>query len=178
MSELTEPQVFHIEEYKALRKEIEIHLTESRTEERYLVIAVGAIWAWLITNHNHHVLLWCIPLLLAVASVSRMAALTYDIIKLGSYLRGVENHFHAAGWEHHLLNIQRFECADRSPFERFAHAKRKINIGRMNNYISVAILILALIGLIDHDDLAGGTYPCSISPVAAQASRPAEPSLH
>ena len=80
---MSDDQVFRLEEYKSLRKEVEIYLTESRSQERYTLIAVGAIWAWLIVNHLHTGLLWFVPVMLTLATSIRMGAILLHFDHLG-----------------------------------------------------------------------------------------------
>jgi hypothetical protein len=61
-------ETFLLEEYKALRKEIEIYLTEARSLERSTLAAVGVIWGWLITSHNDDTILWTMPIWITLAA--------------------------------------------------------------------------------------------------------------
>jgi hypothetical protein len=90
---------FRLEEYKALRKEIEIYVQESRALERYAIIGVGAIWVWLIANKVHDWVPWLIPLLLTLAVAARGFSVLSQCRQLGSYLADVEKYFGVMGWE-------------------------------------------------------------------------------
>ena len=96
---MNDDQSFRLEEYKSLRKEVEIYLAESRSQERYTLIAVGAIWAWLIINRLHNGLLWSVPIVLTVATTLRMVAILKHFDHLKEYLRTLETTFGVAGWE-------------------------------------------------------------------------------
>jgi hypothetical protein len=47
---MNDDKTFLLEEYRSLRKEIELYLTKSRSQERYTLIAVGAIRGWLVVE--------------------------------------------------------------------------------------------------------------------------------
>jgi hypothetical protein len=96
---LTSSETFRLAEYKALRKEIEIYLSESRSLERYTIIAVGAIWGWLITNHNDNLMVWTIPVVLTVLAVGRRIGMNEHFKKLGAYIAEIESKFGVTGWE-------------------------------------------------------------------------------
>jgi hypothetical protein len=93
-------QTYRLEEYKALRKEIELYLTESRSQERYTLIAVWVVWAWLITNKQPSGLLWSVPIILTLATSVRMIAMWKHFGIMGRYIRTLEDEFSVNGWEH------------------------------------------------------------------------------
>lgn len=95
---------FHIEEYKALRREIEIYLHESRFQERYTIVASGLIWAWLITHRIDNGWVWSLPVWIALASSIRRLAITGHFNVMREYLKGVENFYGVKGWEHRNEN--------------------------------------------------------------------------
>jgi hypothetical protein len=96
---LTKPETFHLEEFRALRGEIEFYLTESRSQERYTLIALGAIWGWLILNHFQDRFLWFIPVVLTIATTVRMVAMLGHFNNLGDYIKTIEHKFGTQGWE-------------------------------------------------------------------------------
>lgn len=59
---------FLIEEFKALRSEIELYLAEIRRLERNTIIAVGTIWAWLLHERVTDARVWSIPIVLTLHS--------------------------------------------------------------------------------------------------------------
>jgi hypothetical protein len=97
---MEDQQEFRLEEYKALRKEIDQHMTESRTEERYAIISAGITWGWLILNRKTNGLLWAVPVLLTAAITYRTEAMSGHIREIGNYIRKLEVAFDAKGWEH------------------------------------------------------------------------------
>jgi hypothetical protein len=91
---------FRLEEYRSLRKEIELYLAESRSQERYTLIAVGVIWGWLITNHLTNPLLWAAPVVLTLATSVRMAAIMKHFGNTRDYIKTTEASFGVRGWDH------------------------------------------------------------------------------
>jgi hypothetical protein len=93
-------ETFFLDEYTALRKEIEIFLSEARSLERYTIIACGLIWGWLITNRNSNWVLWSIPAALTAVSFIRGLAVRRHFADLKRYIKKTEDHFDVKGWEH------------------------------------------------------------------------------
>jgi hypothetical protein len=127
-------QEFQLEEYRALRTEIDQHMAESRIEERYAVISAGITWGWLILNHKTNGLLWAIPVFLTAAITYRTTAISQHIIQLGIYIQRLEKAFQVEGWEHQVI---------------------KRNVTQSNNVITCGLVILALIAWIFRKSLAG-----------------------
>jgi hypothetical protein len=125
-------QSFRLEEYKSLRKEVELYLTESRSQERYTLVAVGAIWAWLILNRIDDLLLWWVPIILTLAVSIRMAAILKHFANINEYLKTVEDEFKVIGWE---------------------HKKKGWTLGGAYIVLSVLLLLLAIIAMIHRGDL-------------------------
>ena len=101
MSEpLNKLETFRLEEFQSLRKEIELYLAECRSQERYTLIALGAIWAWLISNRIHNGFLWFIPVVLTLSASIRMLAMLGHFNHLGDYIKSTETVFGTEGWEH------------------------------------------------------------------------------
>lgn len=131
---MDDQHAFQLEEYKALRKEIDQHMTESRTEERYAVIASGITWGWLILNHETNWLLWAVPVLLTTAIKFRTDAMSNHIIEIGTYIKRLELAFQAKGWEHETK-------------------QRKVT--KINGLITLGLLILAVVAWVYRKTLAG-----------------------
>jgi len=96
---MSEAQSFRLEEYRSLRKEVEIYLTESRSQERYTLIAIGVIVGWLLLNHVGSVWLWSVPFALTIATTGRMIGIMIHFINLKTYIRSTERAFGVFGWE-------------------------------------------------------------------------------
>ena len=90
---------FRLEEYKALRKEIEVYLAETRSQERYTLIAVGLIWSWLVINKQSHWVMWAIPIVVTAASGLRLIAAAVHFGNISKYIKTIERHFAVYGWE-------------------------------------------------------------------------------
>ena len=107
LSIMNDDQTFRLEEYKSLRKEIELYLTESRSQERYTLIAVGAIWAWLVINRLTSGLLWSVPIVLTVATSIRMIAILLHFTHMGEIHNRAGNqiHSHRVGTETEGLDV-------------------------------------------------------------------------
>jgi hypothetical protein len=132
--DMEDQQAFQLEEYRALRKEIDQHMAESRIEERYAVISSGITWGWLIMNHKTNGLLWAVPVFLTAAITYRTNAMSQHIIQLGTYIRRLEEAFQAPGWEHQVI-------------------KRKVT--QSNEVITGGLLILAVTAWAFRKSLAG-----------------------
>ena len=115
---------FRLEEYRALRKEIDEHMSETRTEERYAIISAGVTWGWLIGNHKTNGLLWSVPVFLTLAIVLRTYAMSDHIVEIGRYLRTTETSFGIKGWEHTI---------------KLRH------VTRVNKYVTAGLLVLAAV---------------------------------
>lgn len=138
---MTETQrAFQLEEYKALRKEVEIYLTEVRSHERYTVIAAGLTWGWLIVNHNSHWLLWSIPALIAGAAAFRMVAINIHFRTLSAHIARIEEDFGVLGWERLAEN-------------------RPLNIGASSSVLAVLLFLLACFGWFIRSSLAASVAP-------------------
>jgi hypothetical protein len=135
---VTDERTFQLAEYNALRKEVEIYLQESRSQERYTLIAVGAIWAWLVVNHLTSKLLWLIPVLLTAATTLRMGAILLHFGNLKRYISRLESKFESPGWE---------------------HVKKGWTLGAAYVVVDVVLLAITIIGLVLRESLAGPTIP-------------------
>jgi hypothetical protein len=131
---MEDQQSFQIEEYRALRKEIDQHMIESRTEERYAIISAGITWGWLILNRKTNALLWAVPVFLTAAITYRTRAMSEHIKQIGKYIKTLETAFQCRGWEHQEI---------------------KRNVTRINNIITIGLLVLAVIAWVYRKCLAG-----------------------
>jgi len=91
------PRDYFIKEYDALRKEILWMLQDSRAVERYVVIAVGVLWAYLIksTDQLNHAnlarLAWFLPVVFSILGGLRSLALSEKFKQIGEYIKLIEN---------------------------------------------------------------------------------------
>lgn len=106
----TETREFAIKEYEALRKEISDSVAETRSVERYAVVATAAIWTWLLVEKSGkpwvETVKW-IPVVFSLLAAIRCAALLLGIANHAEYIREVEERWGAARgfrWEHFILN--------------------------------------------------------------------------
>ena len=88
-----------MEEYKSLRKEVELYIGEIRLQERYGVLAAWVIWAWLIANGIDNGWLWWAPFLPVALVFVRGIAMTRHIENVGRHLKRTEFQFGIKGWE-------------------------------------------------------------------------------
>jgi hypothetical protein len=103
MSERAEK--FHVEEYKALRKEISERIAEIGKIAQYGLSGVAAIYAWLAketdpAQHKFLILGLFGAVLLSVGTTIRIGFLEDKVIKLGNYVaETIERQFEVEGWE-------------------------------------------------------------------------------
>jgi hypothetical protein len=94
---------FHLEEFKALRKEVEILLEDYLALERNVVVAIGASWAFL---YHERLPVWTflIPCLFAVLGAVRAKGIMDAFGVLRGYLLKIEDAYGREdvlkGWEH------------------------------------------------------------------------------
>jgi hypothetical protein len=105
--EVGQLSAFHLKEYELLKQEIASAVQESRTLERYALIATAAVWSWLVTmGDNVPGVLWWIPTLLVAFAAFRSLALHVAVNRLGRYIRDeVESQTcdgQPCGWEHFI----------------------------------------------------------------------------
>lgn len=127
MRRMDDRRTFQIEEYKSLRKEIEVYLAEARSQERYVVIGVGAIWAWLLAHNNHENLPWLMPVFLTAAVALRSFGIDRHFKQLKRYLCLLEKEFDVNGWE---------------------HQERKFSVGAASNVLALILLLLTVIAFL------------------------------
>jgi hypothetical protein len=97
-----EEKDFHLKEFECLRKEIEFTLTEFHSIQRYVILASGAVWAWLFTQCVTIWEAWAIPLLFAGVGLIRHLALLEQLKIISSYIQQLEQKFapEACGYEY------------------------------------------------------------------------------
>lgn len=105
---------FRLKEFEYLRREIELLLAEDRMTERYIIVAVATIWAWLATQRlpPFFGLAWWIPVFIVVAGLLRLWVIVKRFGCFGSYLIEFESALNIAGWENFLKKNARIR-----PFE-------------------------------------------------------------
>lgn len=103
---------FHLKEYECLRKEIELLTQDSRTLERYAIVAVGVTWGWLFSRRAPSVPEWayCVPCMFAILGAIRAYGINQTFGILGDYISTVENAFYRdggpVGWEHFEIGMK------------------------------------------------------------------------
>jgi len=102
-------ETFHIEEFKALRAEIDARVKEGQTWESLAITATAAVYAWLATNSDKEFseIGWWIPVLFPLFGMLRHGALLLRIVQIAEYIRSIEETLAnepLAGWERHLLD--------------------------------------------------------------------------
>ena len=98
---------FHLKEYECLKKEIDSAVQETRTLERYALVATAGVWTWLLaTSGGARDLIWWIPSLLVFFAGLRSVALYRAVQRIGDYIRDqLEACICDAtpcGWEHYI----------------------------------------------------------------------------
>src|ERR1700722_8650613 len=94
----------HLEEYKVLRKKIDITVGDIIATERWFIIGIASVWTWLFTNKAilgslQSRLAWWIPVFLAAAGRLQTAALRRHLELICRYLREVVEVRLDLGWE-------------------------------------------------------------------------------
>src|ERR1041384_2440330 len=102
---------FRLEEFKALRKQLELTLEEISTLSRYALFGSAAVISWLIgapPRVDPHMLRWAwwVPATICFFAGFRVLALGFHIWQFAQYLHHLETRFRVAGWEH-FLELQR-----------------------------------------------------------------------
>jgi hypothetical protein len=106
--EKAETNLFLIEQYKALRTEIDYTMVHSRQLIFGSVAACGALWSFIIINCtiNNSVIYW-VPSIIAVFSCLYSLALRNNLKKIGEFLISTEKELlkdksTKLGWESHI----------------------------------------------------------------------------
>jgi hypothetical protein len=108
-----EPRLkFHLEEYKALRREINSRTQESNTLMRYSMLGIAGVYAWLSKSPENVAPVvyqgaWWVPVLIPFLGGIRSLGVLNRILLIGRYIFLLEeNVFSLAmtniGWEHYL----------------------------------------------------------------------------
>jgi hypothetical protein len=96
---------FHLMEYECLRREIEVVLQDTRSLEKYIVVAIGAIWAWLHSIKTAD-WMWCIPCLFAILGAIRAFGINKSFGVFHMYILKLEEAYVKTGapegWEHFI----------------------------------------------------------------------------
>lgn len=96
---------FYLKEYEALRKELDWQLDYLRSLEKFVALAVGGIWTWLVT-HSPAKWTWFIPVVFVALGILRSISVYQHFGQLHEYLKRIETAFSASddpgGWEHFL----------------------------------------------------------------------------
>lgn len=88
---------FILEEYRCLRSELDWQIREKRTLERYVLIAIGATYAWLVAFSNPSLSLipiWFMPLLIVYLVEIRAKTISVQVKNLMSHIGRIENIFY------------------------------------------------------------------------------------
>jgi hypothetical protein len=134
---MTNARVFQLEEYRALRKEIEFYIAEFRSQERSVVIADGVIWGWLISHGMWNYLAWSMPVILTAAAAIRSHLLSQHMRVISNYIEHLERSFGVDGWE-----------------QMFTAKVRNVKRGQFSNaLLTYALLTLAIVGFLFHNQL-------------------------
>lgn len=131
MTSSTDQDQFLLEEYKRLCKEIESVVAEVRQSERFSLVAIGAIWGYLLGQNsfnisnvsNYRFALW-LPFFLCILFFIKNTFQGIHLTHLGDYLSSIERHFLAEGatglgWEQHI----RRERKEKRNFVRDQHGR-------------------------------------------------------
>ena len=93
---------FHLEQVRAVRAEIQEKLKELRANERYALVGVGTVWAFMLSTVHAKdrgtdqwtfwadVLAWWFPVLLAAFGLWRSSSIEYSIDKAAKYISQAE----------------------------------------------------------------------------------------
>jgi hypothetical protein len=102
-------RTFYLEEYKALRKQVEIMLEEEWKRAQYVVLGLAAVWVWLLTTtHDEHpvpiprAVWWVVPAFVYFAGLLHELGAFGMVGRLSGYLRRLEKEFGVYGWERYL----------------------------------------------------------------------------
>lgn len=116
-------EAFFLEEYKALRREIEIHLLERGRIEAQVYIGVFATLAWLAVNGNkltgiYERLGFGLPMAIVLVGLLRCWAVHARTLMIGKYVQRIESNLllrGVEGWEGWLAKQRANEPLLRNP---------------------------------------------------------------
>jgi hypothetical protein len=102
-----EQQAFLLQEFNALRKEIEMEIKQLRDYLQAAILASGGIWAWFLSHPDPKLppMAYFIPLFLSALLFAQTFGLRAKIFKLGDYIADIEKSFQLPtilGWERNL----------------------------------------------------------------------------
>lgn len=108
--ELNQPQTDFIKtEYDALRREIELQISERRRAETQTFISIAAVYAWVLTReHPLDPILYrtalSLPFILATLGLLRWIGIQLRTMTIGHFLRDIEDNYSLKnlGWETYL----------------------------------------------------------------------------
>jgi hypothetical protein len=111
MTSLLSIDEFVLEEFKALRKEIDDRLKDIMQDFQFSLIAIAGIYAWLATRGNELSFIYSLgfwgPILIAGYGAFRCALIGLRIYQLRWYIRNhIEHHFGVEGWETYLPEMK------------------------------------------------------------------------
>jgi hypothetical protein len=119
---MSDPFSLPKEEYLSLRKEIETQLSELSALERNSLLAIAAVYSWLVVHSGgadgHQYVFtpkaWAIPVLIAIFGALRAYSINLHLGMMGRYLREVEVDSRrrgelpeSLGWEHYFESASR-----------------------------------------------------------------------
>ncbi|MCB1497054.1 MAG: hypothetical protein KDJ86_14800 [Bauldia sp.] len=100
---------FLIAEYNAMRREIELQISERRKAENTIFFSIAAVYAWVLTrDKNFDPLLFraslVLPVVLACLGFLRWAGIQMRTMTIGEYLSDLEKRLssNSIGWETYL----------------------------------------------------------------------------
>jgi hypothetical protein len=135
---------FLLEEFKALRGEID-HRLESLDKQLYLsAIGIAAIYAWVarpLEGSQPIAIAWWGPAVIAIFGIFRSGLAGWRIYQLGNYIEGIEADFRVHGWESWLRS------------GKHPGGKRKPPVGYVSAiYMAgwIALLIITVAIALDH----------------------------
>jgi hypothetical protein len=96
-----------VEEYRSLRCQLDYQVKETRDLERYALVGIGLVFAWLASIERPTPLVlpaWLFPPLLAIMGWVRAKSIMRRIDQAASYIRKIEEHVYGVrgelvGWE-------------------------------------------------------------------------------
>jgi hypothetical protein len=104
-----------LEEYRSLRCQLDYQVKETRDLERYALIGLGLVFAWLASIEKPTPLTlpaWLFPPLLAIMGWLRAKSIMRRIDQVASYIQKVEEHVYGVssdlvGWETSVANSRK-----------------------------------------------------------------------
>ncbi|WP_417680193.1 hypothetical protein [Roseibium sp.] len=126
-------------EFNALRREIEIQISERRKVESQTFVGLAAIYAWVFTRNPpfdsfYMKITLAIPVVFTIIGLLRWLAIMSRTMVLGAYIRSMEESIVGGelGWETILKKIR-----DKYPFK-----------GRLEGWVEILTWIISILGTI------------------------------